>query len=378
MKKVKEIFIKNKHLLGVFLFWLLALFLIGVFSENASTYQNRKCSVKYYNSFYRWDSSWYTKIAKNGYSFSAEKNSSIAYWPLYPLTIKIAVNSGLINYKKVSTFLSIVYAFLAFIFLYKLLLFDYSKRISFYVACCFLFFPTAYFFIAGYPESLFAMLVILSFYFARKEKWLLAGIFGTLLALTKPYGVCIIIPMLYEYYLSSGKKWKIFFHNFSWIPLIFPIGSVLGFMLFNYLKFGNALAFLITQQSWGRKIGNPFAALFFEAKDYVTPFEKLFTGTGIPYIFYVFFFGFFLWSLYISRKSVRKSYLIFTVLVMFAAFMTGTLTSWGRYMMISVGSLIGPAIYFYQKKYLKFLYIIFFALLLFSMASFFVRCYPFE
>ena len=374
-------FIKKYKLFLLIILWLAVLFAVGSVSQNFSTFSGlRTCSSKLYSPFYRWDSSWYTQIAQKGYkSFSVTQNSSIAYWPLYPATIWLVHEIHSTTFQYTQTFLSIVYAIIALLMLYKLARIDYDERKSLIVVAVTMFFPAAYFFVSGYPESLFLLLVILSFYFARKEKWLLAGIAAGLLALTKPYGVLITPALFFEYWFAYGKQTKIFLQKFSWSWLCLPILSVVGFMVFNFLRFGNALAFLETEQSWGRSLGNPFVSLYFEAKDYVTPPAHLLTGSGFPYLIYVASFFLFLWALKVSWTRVRKSYLLFTVLVMLIAFLTGTLTSWDRYMMTSLATLIGIGVYLSEKKnYILYSYLIISFLLFVSMASLFVRCFPVE
>jgi len=356
-------------------------FVVGTASQHFSTYGGtRICVSKLYSPYYRWDSSWYTRIAQKGYiGFSAEKNSSIAYWPLYPATIWLGHALHIVSFPHTQTWLSILYAVGALVMLYRLMRIDYDERKSIAVTLVVMLFPAAYFFVSGYPESLFVLLVVSNFYFTRKQCWLLAGIAAGLLALTKPYGVLMVPTLFLEYWIAHGKDAKIFLKHFSWTPFLLPVGAVIGFMIFNFVKFHNALAFLATQQSWGRKVGNPFVALSLEARDYVMPPAHLLTGAGFPYIIYVASFFFFIWAMVISWKRVRKSYLLFTLLVMLVAFLTGTLTSWDRYLMTSVASLIGVGIYLSeQKKYILYSYLFITLVLLVSMASLFVRCFPVE
>jgi hypothetical protein len=64
---------------------------------------------------------------------------------------------------------------------------------------------------------------------------------------------------------------------------------------------------------------------------------------------------------------------------MLVAFLTGTLTSWDRYMMTSLATLIGIGAYLSEKKrYILYSYLIISLLLFVSMASLFVRCFPVE
>src|SRR3989338_10037207 len=38
--------------------------------------------------FYRWDSGWYISIVKQGYSYIVGRESSAAFFPLFPLVVK--------------------------------------------------------------------------------------------------------------------------------------------------------------------------------------------------------------------------------------------------------------------------------------------------
>jgi Gpi18-like mannosyltransferase len=380
MDDAKTFLAKHKLIVLVAL-WLAVLFVVGTSSQNFSSFSGlRTCYSKLYSPYYRWDSSWYTQIAQKGYkSFSITENSSVAYWPLYPATIWLGHKLHFATFQYTQTFLSIIYAIIAFLMLYKLARIDYDKRQSLIITLSVMIFPAAYFFVSGYPESLFLLLVVLSFYFARKQKWLAAGVFAGLLALTKPYGVAMAPALFFEYWIANGKDWKIFLQKFSWTAFCLPVLSVIGFMFFNYLKFHDALAFLDTQQSWGRSLNNPFISLYLEAKNYLIPPSHLLTGWGFPYIIYAASFFFFLWALKISWSRVRKSYLIFTILVMLVAFATGTLTSWDRYMMTSLATLIGIGVYISEKKnYILYSYLAVSFILFVSMASLFVRCFPVE
>ena len=383
-----EFLAKYKSIIVISALWLAALLIVGMLSSNLPSHAHgaKECGNKAYPSYYRWDSSWYTQIAQKGYDFSTVKNSSVAYWPLYPFTIKLLHYTRIVSIGYTSNVLSVLYALLAVFVLYELVRIDYDEKISKNIVLVFLLFPSTYFLITGYPESLFVLLTLLSFYFARKNKWLLTGIFGALLALTKPYGFLIIATLLWEYLVSNNisTNWRIndymsAFRKPTWLPTLLPLVSVAGYMLFNYLKFGTALAFLEAEKTWGRSLDNPITALFVEAKSYVTPPAKLLTGEGFPYIIYFFSFFFFLWAMKISWKKVRTSYLLFTGFSMLTALLTGTLTSWDRYMMISVASLIGVGVFVSsQKKYVFVAYLLCSATLLLFLASLFVRCYPVE
>ncbi len=369
----------KKSLIIIFCLWFLALMATGIISSKFSTYDDggKVCAVKKQLPFYRWDSFWYTSISRHGYSFSLEKNSSIAFFPLYPATIKFAHAVSTIREDNASLLLNILFSALIIFFLYRLARLDYSEDISRNIVLVWLLFPPAYFLLSGYPEALFVFLAVLSFYFARKKAWFWAGATAGLLAITKPYGVFMLPAILIEYLESNEWDWRIFFRKFTWLPLLFPLITFGGFVLFNFLKFGNALAFLSAQHTWGRTLGSPLSALFGEFKFYLID-NPIMTGSNFPYLIYLSSFLFSLFAFALCWKKIRSSYLVFSTMLLLSAFLTGTLTSWGRYMFLAFPILMGPAIYFSQKKWLLWSYLIFSSLILLFSASFFARCYPFE
>jgi Gpi18-like mannosyltransferase len=367
----------NKKVLKIFLVWLAILITIGFFSSHLSGYKGGKCDEIRQLPYYRWDSFWYTSIARHGYTFSQIRNSSIAFFPLYPLTIKIAYLISGIREDWLSFGLNIIFSYLALSYLYRLAKFDYSEKESLAIAVVFLFFPPAYFFLSGYPDVLFTLLAILSLYFGRKKEWGRAGIATGLLAVTKPYGIFMFPVLIVEYLWSHNWNKKIFFKKFDWLPLTLPLVTFGAFVIFNYIKFGNPIAFLEAQHTWGRSLTNPLGALFEEGRHYLFS-GNILSGSNFPYLIYLVSFIFSIAAFVLSWNRVRKTYLLFSVLLLLSALLTGTLTSWGRYMLLGFPILFGPAIYLSQKKYLFAAYILASAFSLFFLASLFVRCYPVE
>ncbi len=367
----------NKEIIKIFIIWLTLLLAVGFFATHLSLYKGGKCDVKHQLPYYRWDSFWYTSISRHGYTFSDSKNSSIAFFPLYPMVIRAAHFFSGIHEDRLSFGLNVFFSFLAMLYLYRLAKLDYGERRSLAIVAVFLFFPAAYFFLSGYPDILFSLLAIMSLYFGRKKQWGRAGIAAGLLAITKPYGILMLPALGLEYLWSYDWNLKILLKKIDWLPLLLPIFSFGGFVLFNYFKFQNPFAFLDAQQTWGRTLSNPAAALFEEARHYLLGGD-IFTGTNFPYVIYLGSFLFSIWAFWLAWKRVRKTYLLYAGLLLLSALLTGTLTSWGRYMLLGFPVLMGPAVYFVEKKKLFLAYLIISISLLIICANFFVRCFPFE
>lgn len=283
----------------------------------------------------RWDSGFYLEIAKSGYFFDQAKGIYNAiFFPLYPILIK-----GLAFFTNdlalAGVILSFIFTFLACLFLYKLAKLDLeeneAKRAIFY----FLIFPAAVFLAAIYNESLFVFLACASFYFARKNKWLSAGIFGFFAALCRPQGI-LLLPILSLEYLEqrdfSFRKIRLNILNLLWIP------AGLGIFM-NYLqeKFGNAFLFLSQQNLFGRTINVTAQGTFETLRKYFYDFFPPNNASFAEYlnrdIELIFFLVFLILAIFIFFQF-RMSYGFYVFLGIVFPLLTGTLTSIQRYALL--------------------------------------------
>jgi len=183
----------------------------------------------------RFDTLWYARIAAHGY---APHEGSTVYFPLYPMLIRLLGTLFAGNYLVAA----LVVSNLAFIgvlcCLYKLTerLFGGAdaRRSTLYLAI----FPTAFFFLAAYTESLFLLLTLAAFLSAHERRWWLAGALGFLASLTRLQGVVLLIPLLYMY--LRDRSWHPSRLGPDMLgPIIIPLGAVL-FVAYQYLVVASA------------------------------------------------------------------------------------------------------------------------------------------
>jgi hypothetical protein len=206
----------------------------------------------------RWDALNYQKLAQFGYSASGEMRPLLVFYPLYPWTVRLLalitrdyLLSGLI----ISTLASLVAA----IVLLRLVELDFSRELA-QRAVWFLFvFPTSYFLHIGYTESLFLMLTLSCVYSARKQRWLLAAVFGALACLTRANGL-VLGPVLvaeaaHQYWTSGRWQWR-----WLYIPLI--VLGFGGYLLLNKHVTGDAFAFSsLMQQFFSKSLSSPLTGI---------------------------------------------------------------------------------------------------------------------
>ena len=210
----------------------------------------------------RWDAEHYLNIARNGYS-----GTEFAFFPLYPLLIRI-VGTFTGSYLIAGLIISNAASFLGMLYLYKLVEHEFNRhvaqRATFYVSI----FPTAIFFSAVYSESLFFFLTVASFYYVRERRWLLAGIFGFLAALTRSEGVLLAVPLFIEWLIAAKDGGREFF-RYVWSDVVQPlIGMALvplglaAYMAYLWVLAGDPLKFSHVQAHWGRHFAPPWTSVW--------------------------------------------------------------------------------------------------------------------
>lgn len=223
----------------------------------------------------KWDSQYYVDIATDGYWFVPGAQSNVAFFPLYPLLMRVLAPFLGHNLILAGFVISNVAFLGALIFLYLLAELEVdsaaARRAIFYLAL----FPTAFFFSAVYTESLFLLLTIATMYFARKRLWLIAALAGMLAAATRNLGVVMWVLVMWEWLRAQGWRIRSVTAPQSWrglrsglwmrwieiaIIALIPLGLLL-YMYFLNQNFERPLAFFETQSAFGRENIGPIAVI---------------------------------------------------------------------------------------------------------------------
>jgi Dolichyl-phosphate-mannose-protein mannosyltransferase len=146
--------------------------------------------------WYRWDTLRYIQIAQFGYSTDL---MNTVWPPLYPLLIR-AVEFIFPDPMLAALVVSSLAALFAFYLLYLLVAQIWDEALARKVLLFTVVFPTAFFFVAGYSESLFLLLAIASLLALKHRRWGWSGIFAGLASLTRVQGVLLALPLAWEAY----------------------------------------------------------------------------------------------------------------------------------------------------------------------------------
>ena len=154
-----------------------------------------------FTSWERWDGLWFLRIASAGYEVG---DGSAAFFPLYPLIVRgfsFALGGHPLGAALIVSNLSCLAAMVT---VYRLTEFEFDARRARNTIVLMSLFPTAFFFLAPYTESLFLLLAAGSIYAARRERWILAGLLGALASLTRSVGLVLILVLAAE----AIRRWR--------------------------------------------------------------------------------------------------------------------------------------------------------------------------
>ncbi|MBE2224561.1 MAG: hypothetical protein IAF02_23685 [Anaerolineae bacterium] len=153
----------------------------------------------------RFDTLHYLRIADEGY---AHEEDSV-FPPLYPLASRMVgylFGGGTAGNLWAATLISNVAFIGLLIMLFIMTAHDLGQKSATRALIYLTFFPTGFFLLAPYTESLFIFLALASIWAARHNgRFWIAGLLGLLASLTRLTGWILVIPLAYEWWIQWGK-----------------------------------------------------------------------------------------------------------------------------------------------------------------------------
>lgn len=368
-----------KRIIFLFLAWRLFLFIPLFLSELSIKFRTGYdyTSPSYWSSishfllapWANFDGVYYLSIAGSGYTVD-----NAGFFPLFPILIKIfSLNGPAFSVSQffVGLILSSLFLFLSLIMLYKLIKFDYKSNVAILTILTILVFPTSFFFATIYSEGLFFLLLILSFYFARKGNWLLSSISAMFLTATRFVGIAIIPALLFEFFIQNKT-----FLSKKIIPLVLAPVGILYYAWFNYIQWENPLHFIEAQ---GKLLNNRSVDHVILFPQTLFRYFKILTSLSISFEWWIALlelvtFIFVSTMLYVVwKKKIRTSYLIFSILAFLIPTQTGTFSGLPRYSLVFFPIFI--ALTLIKNKWIKIVYCVIGIILIFILFMLFSKGY---
>lgn len=300
----------------------------------------------------------YLEIARKGYGVYQQ-----AFFPLYPRLIKWLRPFFQRKDVIIGTGISAVSLFLGLFFLCKLVELDYKGGVPRRTLIYLLIFPTAFFFSMIYTESLFLLLVIASFYFARTKRWWLAGIWGALASAARLPGIFLLPALGVEWWQQLQKekqkdRLRVAFSGLS--LLLIPLG-LLFYMRFLSQHYGDPFLFAHVQPHFGAgrevdKIILLYRVFWRYLKMLVT--VDIMTPTYFVVVLeFLTGLGFLILAIFAYLRQ-WFSYLVFMALAYITPTLTGTFLSLPRFALILFPGFILLALWAEKYRWVRFLYLL--------------------
>lgn len=383
----------SKHplfaILILLVIWRLTLILVGIFATslvplgNIDRFlgggpQNYELTPQLY-SWANFDGEHYLSISIHGYKFLEQ-----AFFPIYPILISFFARpfsydpySQLVFSTLAGILISNIAFYFALYFLWNLIRYDYSAKIAYLTLSLILVFPTSFYFGAVYNESLFLLVSVASFYFARKghfarkSNWFFAGVFGAISSATRIFGLIIFPSLLLE--IWKQKRINMLF----WILLI-PSGLIF-YMFYQWIYFGDPLLFYKLQKIVGEQHQSGFTLLpqvyfrYIKMILTVDPTNPIYQTVLLEFAVGILFF---ILPIYGYFKKIRLTYLLYAMVGFLLPTIQGSFSSVPRYVIVFFPSFLAASLWINSRpNILKFIILISSATLLLIETALFLRGY---
>ena len=208
--------------------------------------------------FCQYDCKWYLRIIDYGYLETSkmpghESASNWAFFPAFPIAIKIIATVLSANMIFTGLIVNLLLSLFSLYFLNKYTFSKSSNKVRFFTLFLFAFSPSNAYFNSLYTEALYSLLLIVTLHLVKEKKYILAGIAGSFLSVTRITGL-IVCLLIYIYTLFDKKNYRV-----KLLGLFLVTPMPIFYFFYAYIGTGDFLMPIHAQKAWGVRFQNPFA-----------------------------------------------------------------------------------------------------------------------
>ncbi len=210
----------------------------------------------------QWDSGWYHRIAADGYSYVAGQQSTVAFFPAYPVVVGalgVLVDDPYLAGIAVTLAAGVAVAALFAAWARPRL----SPTAAWAALLAFLLFPYA-FFLYGvvYADALFVAALLGAFVLLDDDHPVLAGLAGAVATAARPVGIVLIVGLAVRALerrgalRPAGGRWV------DWrrahpadAGVLLSVLGIAGWCVYLWARFGDPFAFASAQGAWDQGAG---------------------------------------------------------------------------------------------------------------------------
>jgi hypothetical protein len=289
----------------------------------------------FWDTFARYDSGHYEGIAWSGYAPVPGGRSNIAFFPVYPVLIRLVgrlFGREHANYYMSGIAISWVCFVLAMVVLYYLARLDLNRPRAERAVLLTAIFPFSFFFGVAYSESTFLLFAVLAFYCFRTRRWIPGGLSGALATATRVPGILMMPALAWIAWREAQPTHRDRAGALAGLAL--AASGFGAYCFYIYQLTGNPLEWAATIRRWEyypggapwmaggrlveRLLTHPYAYL---TTDRMAPYDTLYGVAGILFILAIPF----VW------RRFGAGYGLFMVLNLWLPLSSGVFEGVGRY-----------------------------------------------
>ncbi|HEV2759203.1 MAG TPA: hypothetical protein VGV86_06495 [Acidimicrobiales bacterium] len=210
----------------------------------------------------QWDSGWYREIAANGYSYVVGQQSTVAFFPAYPLAVRavrMVVDDPYVAGIVVTVLAGAGVAALLATWLRARL----SPPAAWAALLAFLLFPYA-FYLYGvvYADALFVAALLGAFLLLDSDRPLLAGLAGAVATAARPVGIVLVIGLAVRALerrdaLRPARQGLVDWRRARWTDagVLVSLLGLAAWCLYLWARFDDPFAFASAQAAWNQGAG---------------------------------------------------------------------------------------------------------------------------
>lgn len=211
----------------------------------------------------RWDAEWYRTIVREGYVYFPDVQSSVAFWPTYPLVVA-AFSWAFPSIYITGTIVTAVSGAAAALLLRKWASIFTTPAVAITAVVVLCVYPYSwYLYGTVYSDALFVATTIGAFVLIERDRLFWAGVVGILATAGRPSGVIVAVMLVARVIerrnvARGGHGWRALDPRVlsrADAPIFLSWLGVGGWMAFLFVRFGDPLLFVKAQSSWQQGAG---------------------------------------------------------------------------------------------------------------------------
>ena len=226
----------------------------------------------------RWDSGWYFAIAEHGYTYSTDVQSSVAFFPTYPLLI--VVGSTVFPVYVAGYVITLLSGLVSCLLFARWCLARMPRVPAIFAIALLMLYPYSYYLYgAVYSDALFLASALAAFTLLDRGHPLLAGLIGIAATAGRPVGLAVLVGLAVRTVELAAQRssasesrsecesatrrttlWTSALataRQVTWrdASVLLAGAGLAGWCLYQWLRFDNPLAFVAAQSAWDQGTG---------------------------------------------------------------------------------------------------------------------------